>query len=209
MLKRLGVFTAAAAMICLLAGPASAQMTMSAGITAGGSYASLGGDVSGVSSDIGFAAGAFISFDWHKYFMLTVMGQYVQKGAKDSEFSDEKINTDYIEILVPFTATIPVGDDSPVEPRLFAGPTVGFLMNCKFVEPGEPDFDCKDITKSTDFGIMFGGGVDFMLGGGAIMLDIWYNLGLANINDDVDSDTFSVKNQVWQAMLGYRFFFGG
>jgi hypothetical protein len=41
------------------------------------------------------------------------------------------------------------------------------------------------------------------------MLDAWYNLGLANINDDVDSSEFSVKNKTIQIMAGYRFFFGG
>jgi len=207
MFKRLGVFAVAAFLVCLMAVPAAAQ-NMSAGIVGGVSLANLGGDVgdfTNTKAKLGFAGGAFFALDLHEYFRLQFQGQYVQKGA---EFSDveEKTKVDYIELLVPLTLTIPI-QDSPIAPRLFAGPAVSFLMNCKFTNGFSED--CKDITTSTDFGVFFGGGADFMVGNGAIMLDILYNLGLTNINDDVDADEFSVKNQNWQFMAGYRFFLGG
>jgi len=205
MLKRLGVFAAAAVLVCLLAVPAAAQ-NMSAGIQGGVSMANLGGDLSGdLDSNIGFAGGAFFALDLSEYFRLQFQGQYVQKGAKDSDF-DEKIKMDYIELLIPLTLTIPI-QDSPFGPRLYAGPSIGYNVSCKFTN-GE-SVDCKDITSSTDYGVFFGAGADYMVGSGAIMLDVWYDIGLANINDDTDSDTFSVKTKTWQFMAGYRFFLGG
>jgi hypothetical protein len=201
-MKRFKVLMLAAMAMLLMAGPAQAQM--SAGIVGGASLANIGGDVEGTDMKVGFAGGAFFAIDLHPYFMLQFTGQYVQKGAKET-FADvtEKSKVDYLELLVPLTLTIPI-EDSPIEPRLFAGPAVGYLMSCKIA-----DVDCKDFTKSVDYGVFFGAGVDYMVGSGAIMLDAWYNLGLANINDDVDSDEFKVKNKTIQIMAGYRFFFGG
>jgi hypothetical protein len=205
MFRRLGLFAVAGLLVAVLAAPAAAQSNMSAGIQGGISLANLGGDLDGLDSRFGFAGGAFVAMDLHEYFRVQLQGQYVQKGAKDSDF-DETIKIDYIEIMVPLTLTIPI-ENSPIEPRLYAGPEFGFNVTCEFTNGFSED--CKDITKSTDYGIFFGGGADFMVGSGAIMLDVWYDLGLANVNDDVDADEFSVKNKAFQAMLGYRFFFGG
>lgn len=207
MSKRLGVFAAAAFLVSLVAVPAAGQ-NMSAGVQAGVSLANLGGDVQETDMKLGFAGGAFFGVDLHEYFRIQIQGQYVQKGAEetlDGETIKDKV--DYIELLVPLTLTIPI-ENSSFEPRLYAGPAVSFLLSCKFTGGGE-SVDCKDITKNVDYGVFFGAGADFMVGGGAIMLDVLYNLGLANINDDVDSDVFSVKTKTIQILAGYRFFLGG
>lgn len=207
MFKRLGVFAAAALLVCLVAVPAAGQ-NMSVGIQGGVSLANLGGDVEDTDMKVGFAGGAFFGIDLQEYFRIQIQGQYVQKGAEET-FNGETIKdkVDYIELLVPLTLTIPI-ENSAFEPRLYAGPAIGFLLSCKFTFDGESE-DCKDITTSVDYGVFFGAGADFMVGGGAIMLDVLYNLGLANINDDVDSDDFSVKTQTIQILAGYRFFLGG
>jgi hypothetical protein len=205
MSKRIGVFAVASLLICLLAVPAQGQM--SAGIQGGVTLADLGGDVTGTDMKVGFAGGAFFGYQLHEYFRLQVAGQYVQKGAKEED-GDGKIKVDYIEALVPLTLTIPI-ENSPLMPRVYAGPAVAFEMSCKITDGDS--VDCEDVgqkTKSVDFGVFFGGGVDFMVGNGAIMLDVLYNLGLANINDEADSDEFSVKNKNFQFMAGYRFFLG-
>ncbi len=197
----------AAFLVFSVAGSAAAQ-NMSAGVQGGVSLANLGGDVTETDMKVGFAGGAFFAYDLHPYFRLQFQGQYVQKGAQETvDDVTVKDKVDYIELLLPLTLTIPI-EDSKIEPRIFAGPSIGFLMSCKFTAEGQ-SVDCKDITSSTDYGVFFGAGLDFMVGSGAIMLDAWYNLGLANINDDDDRDTFSVKTQTIQIMAGYRFFLGG
>lgn len=195
---------------CFAASTAAAQnmaaQKLSAGVQAGVSVSTLGGDQSqdNPSAKVGFAGGAFLAMDLHEYFRLRLQGQYVQKGAKFPDFND-KTKVDYIEFLLPLTLIIPV-QNSPIEPRIYAGPAVSLLVNCKFTD-GQ-SVDCKDITKNVDYGVFFGGGGDYRVGNGAVMLDVLYNLGLANANDGSDRDTFSVKNRNFQALLGYRFFFG-
>jgi len=205
------------------AAPSFAQ-NMSAGVKAGVDFSNLGGDVEGLDSKTGFSAGAFLGLDLHEYFRLQFEGQYVQKGAKSSEAGGTlKWKLDYIEVMVPLTLTIPV-QNSQITPRLYVGPAIAFEMTCKLSAEGDgmsADVNCDEVseltggeiddieTKSIDFGVFFGGGVDFGLGNGAITLDVLYNLGVTNINDTPGLEDESVKNKNLQILAGYRFFFGG
>lgn len=201
-------------------GSAFAQMGMRAGVKAGVDFSNLGGDAeqlleTSLKSKTGFSAGAFLGFDLHRMFRLQLEGQYVQKGTKAEEQGvDVKIKLDYIEFMVPLTLLIPT--EGSVTPRLYAGPAVGIEASCKFsgTEGGvtiDVDCDSDEIgaqTKSVDFGVFFGGGVDFAVGPGALTLDVLYNLGLSNINDVPDTSE-SIKNQNIQVMAGYAFMIGG
>jgi hypothetical protein len=204
--------------LVFVTGSAFAQTGMRAGVKAGVDFANLGGDAeqlfeTSLSNKTGFAAGAFFGFDLHRMFRLQLEGQYVQKGAKTTEEGvDIKFKVDYIEFMVPLTLLIPT--EGSVTPRLYAGPAIGFEMSCKVSgeEGGATvDFDCSELdveTKSTDFGVFFGGGVDFAVGPGALTLDVLYNLGLADLNDVSGVDE-TVKNQNIQIMAGYAFMLGG
>jgi hypothetical protein len=55
--------------------------------------------------------------------------------------------------------------------------------------------------KDTDYGLVFGGGVDFELGPGELTVDARYTLGLAKIYDS----GIDVNNRVISVMLGYSF----
>jgi hypothetical protein len=116
-----------------------------------------------------------------------------------------KFKGDYIELLVPLTLTIPI-ENSPIAPRLYVGPAVSFLLSAKITNGGEVDI--KDSTEDIDYGIFFGGGADYMIGNGALMLDVLYNIGLANIDKEADAEGLSVTNKTIQIMAGYRFFLG-
>ena len=196
----------------------TAQAQLSAGVKAGVDLANLGGDAEellevNLSSKLGFSAGAFLGVDLHEYFRLQFEVQYVQKGAKAEEGGvDIKFNLDYVEFMVPLTLLIPV--EGAVAPRIYAGPALGLEVSCKFSgdEGGVSiDIDCADAgvdTKSIDYGVFFGAGVDFAIGSGAIMLDVLYNLGLSNINDTAGTTDMTAKNTNIQFLAGYRFFFG-
>ncbi len=206
--------------LVLATGSAFAQTGMRAGVKAGVDFANLGGDAeqlleTSLSSKTGFSAGAFFGFDLHRMFRLQLEGQYVQKGAKTTEQGvDIKIKLDYIEFMVPLTLLIPM--EGTVTPRLYAGPALGIEMSCKFSGTEGTitvDFDCDSDeigakTKSIDFGVFFGGGVDFGVGPGALTLDVLYNLGMSDINDVADV-TEKIKNQNIQVMAGYAFPLGG
>jgi hypothetical protein len=206
--------------LLFVSGSAFGQMGMRAGVKAGVDFANLGGDAeqlleASLKSKTGFSAGAFFGFDLHRMFRLQIEGQYVQKGTKaEDQGVDVKIKLDYVEFMVPLTLLIPT--EGPVTPRLYAGPAVGIEASCKFsgTEGGitvDVDCDSDEIgaqTKSVDFGVFFGGGVDFAVGPGALTLDVLYNLGLTNINDVPDAPE-SIKNQNIQVMAGYAFMLGG
>jgi hypothetical protein len=218
-MKRFINLTAAVALaLSIMSGPAQAQ-NMRAGVNAGVDFASLGGDIDdlvGVSAGTktGFSAGAFFGVDLSTMFRLQLNGQYVQKGAKFEEGGvTATIDVPYIELLLPVTFLIPI-EDSSITPRIYAGPSLAFEMSCdlKVELDGQSQTEtCEDEigngTKSTDYGVFFGAGVDFGLGSGALTLDVLYNLGLANINDSpVENET--VKNTNIQILVGYAFLFG-
>ncbi len=221
-MKRASGILVAALLLAFVATPGMAQ-NLSAGIQGGIGFANLGGDVEGTDSKLGFSGGANLAVDLHEYFRLQFLGQYVRKGAEESEPGVElKLNLDYIELMVPATLLIPI-ENSPIRPRLFVGPAIAFELDCSIsleaVGILSADIDCADVadltdgeveveTKSIDFGVLFGGGMDIAVGNGAITFDILYNLGLADIND-IPDDPDSVKNQNIQILAGYRFFFGG
>ena len=213
-----GTTTAVALALMILGGQAQAQ-TMRAGINAGVDFATLGGDIDqlvGVSAKTktGFSAGAFFGVDLSNMFRLQLNGQYVQKGAKFEEGgATATFDVPYIELLLPVTFLIQI-ENSSITPRIYAGPSLAFEMSCdvKAEFDGQSQTEkCEDAvgnaTKSTDYGVFFGAGVDFGLGSGELTLDVLYNLGLANVNDSpVQNET--VKNKNIQILLGYAFLFG-
>lgn len=193
---------------------------LSAGAKVGIDFADLGGDFEDIveaSTDLktGLSVGGFFGIDLHRLFRVQAEGQYVQKGAKVEEAGVEgtfKVN--YLELLFPLTLLIPV-EGGTLTPRIYVGPTVAFELSCD-VEIEEADMslevECEDPligaeTKSVDFGVLFGGGVDLMVGPGAITVDALYNLGLADIND-TPGDPLEAKNRNLQILLGYSFRFG-
>ena len=217
-MKRFIHLTAAVALaLSIVSGPAQAQ-SKRAGINAGVDFATLGGDIADLvgvdpSTKTGFSVGAFFGVDVDKMFRIQLNGQYVQKGAKFEESgATVTFEVPYIELLLPLTMVIPI-ESSSITPRLYVGPSLAFEMSCdiKFEEGGTSDTEsCSDAgapTKSTDYGVFFGVGVDFGLGSGELTLDALYNLGLANLND-FEGDTDTVKNRNIQILLGYAFLFG-
>jgi len=217
-MKRVVHLTAAVALaLLIMSGQAQAQ-NMRAGVNAGVDFSTLGGDIAelvgtGAKTKTGFSAGAFFGVDVSSMFRLQLNGQYAQKGAKFEETgATATFDVPYIEFLLPVTLLIPI-ENSSFTPRLYAGPSLAFEMSCdlKVEFDGESEtMDCDDggaPTKSTDYGVFFGGGVDFAVGSGELTLDVLYNLGLADLNDFPD-DPNTVKNRNIQILLGYAFLFG-
>ncbi|UCD25253.1 MAG: PorT family protein, partial [Gemmatimonadota bacterium] len=70
--------------------------------------------------------------------------------------------------------------------------------------------DCDDENvgprKTTYFSALFGAGIGFATGPGSLLLDLGYQLGLTDISDEEGQ---TVKSNVFQISLGYRFPLGG
>ncbi len=221
-MRKLGSPLLALLLFAFLATPGSAQNVM-AGVKAGAAFADVGGDFEqliGTSTKMktGFSAGAYLGFDVSRFFRLQLDAQYVQKGTKLTEEGiDIKFKLNYMELYLPLTLLIPI-EGGTVQPRLYAGPSLGFELGCKVSgEEGgvQVEFDCDSDevgapTNTTDFGVLFGGGIDLQAGPGLFTIDLFYNLGIADIaKEDPTDPEIKVTNRNLQVLVGYGFPLGG
>jgi hypothetical protein len=161
----------------------------------------------------GFHAGADLAFGLSPMFAIEVGAAYAQKGATAAESGiDATVAIDYIDMPLLFVVNIPTSGN--ITPRLFAGGVASFEMSCtlKLSVAGEASLseDCDEdnvgARKTSYFSGLFGGGIGFAAGPGSLLLDVGYQLGLTNVSDDPGQ---TVKENVFQASLGYRFALGG
>lgn len=170
--------------------------------------ANMSGDIAENKVLLGFGGGVFARFTPAPQFFVQPEVLYMMKGTKwDLEILDEtlelKFKFNYIEIPVLFGYQFPM--QGSVSPAIYVGPALGILMSADAEADGESE-DMKDFTKSTDFGLVIGGGVDIKTGEkGKFMLGGRYTLGLSNINDDEEDPDFELKNGVISFFVGYGF----
>ena len=203
----LSVFALSA--ILLSSSPAFAQVT--AGVQGGINIANISftaGDpdegVPEFKSRTRGVFGAFIARDFTPKVGLQIDILYSQKGTK-AELTDGvdtftfEASADYLEIPILIRGNIP-GSGS-VKARVFAGPSIGFKVTddttttFNGVEIDEEDAEFK----STDFGFVIGGAVQF----GKFFVDARYNWGLINIVDDDSGD--DAKTRTFGIMVGFQF----
>ena len=152
---------------------ASAQ---SIGLKAGASFATLSNKLPDWKSRTGFAAG--IAFDLGSGLIgLQPEALYVQKGVAfdgTPSGSSDAPRLGYIDVPVLLKITLRT---PAIQPMFYAGPSVNFRLSCSF-----NGADCKDATKSTDYGAVLGAGV--RLGGNhGFTLEGRYTWGLKDVND--------------------------
>jgi len=159
-----------------------------------------GNDISNTDSKTGFAGGVFFMYQFSKMFAVQPEAYYTMKGAKSKGTIEGYDYTatwslDYFEVPILLKLIIPL-EGSKINPAIFAGPSIGFNTTHKIkVESGgqSAEQDISNIT-STDFGLVFGGGVGFPVSNNELGFDVRYTLGLATIDDSADKA--DVKNGV-------------
>ncbi len=179
------------------------------GLKAGMNIANVhGDDVEGIGyeSKMGFCAGGFITFKVANIVAIQPEVLYTQKGTKWEEWymGTWSLNLNYLEIPVLFKVIMPV--QGMIKPHLFVGPYFAYNLTAKWKPEynGQSDgVNLDAVVKDTDFGAVFGGGIDFSLPAGKIVFDARYSLGLTTTYEEgLDVD---VKNSVFSFMLGYAF----
>jgi hypothetical protein len=174
------------------------------GIRAGLNLASVHGD--DVSFDdvspenrVAFSGGLFAGIRITPSFLIQPEVLYTQKGARYEAAGEEaELELDYLEVPVLLKGRFGSGT---ARPSVFVGPAVAFKVSGKTRFRGEEE-DVEDV-KGTDFGIVFGAGLDFAAGSGAFTIDARYTLGLTTLADSPDPD--DVKNGAWTFSVGYAF----
>ena len=167
---------------------------------AGGTVATITGDVNELKLKVGFVGGVELGWQFGDHFALTGGALYTMQGARVSDDRTKyNINIDYLNVPV-MAAFYPVKGFG-----IKAGAQFGFLLNAK--QGGE---DFKDACKKSDFSIPLGLSYEF----DDAVVELRYNIGLSNIlKADVD-DEYSVfygahadkkiHNSVIMLTFGYR-----
>jgi hypothetical protein len=197
----------AAVLALLLLLAVSSQAQVGFGVTGGVNFATVGGaDVpSAAKSLTGFAGGAYLEFSIPFLFSIQPEVIYSMKGFSADEVvmvggtpynvkATAHLNYIEVPVLIKYTLPVPV-----IKPALFAGPSLGFLMNAKVKAElaGFPttETDIKSSTTSTDFGLVFGASANIAI----ITVSARYTMGLTTLDKE---GTSKVYNRVWSLMVG-------
>jgi len=166
------------------------------------------------SSRSEFIFGAFFSVNLFKVLAVQPEVYYVKKGVnftEEEEFSEMEFS--YLEIPVLLKFKIPI--KGTITPGIFIGPYLAINTKARVLETEygiTTEIDMEEFAKSMDYGLVFGGCVEFKLNFGKLILDVRYNLGLVNVvknlgtlTSGVLDDDDSVKNRSFTIMIGFAF----
>ena len=187
-----------------------AQMRI--GVKAGLNIANVGGSdadnlfETSLDSRTGFNAGLFFMYQFNNLFAIQPEAYYTMKGAStDLMGATLTLKLDYVEIPVLFKVVIPTAGTN-LRPSLFVGPAIAFNTAAKVkgeYEGQSAEADIDSFVTSTDFSLIFGGGLGFMVGNNEVGVDVRYSLGLTSWDDE--DDPFDVKNNVFSINAYFGF----
>lgn len=183
--------------LMLVAAPATAQTTL--GLRGGVGFATVSIEETGVEEESisRIVAGMDLGIRASSVFSLRLGGAYVQKGgAATVDGVGVTLNLDYLQFSA--LARLATPDDGGFSVGVMAGPWAGYRLSCDVHAAAQgfslsapcddADFSDFDI-KALDYGVAFGGGVEFPLVGSLRLgLDALYSLGLAEV-DEGDTKT--------------------
>lgn len=173
-------------------------------------------DIPGVefSSRSEFIIGAFFSVNLIKLLAIQPEVYYIKRGVdftEGDEFTSQKFS--YLEI--PVLLKFKILTKGKIMPGIFIGPYLAFNTKATAVVKKfgiTTENDMEEFAKSTDYGLVFGGYLEYGLGTTKLVLDVRYNLGLVNalknlsaLTSGVLDDDDYVKNASFTIMIGFAF----
>ncbi len=198
-MKRLVI---ALALVALMSGSVFAE-GMTLGFKGGLNLANwTGDDIDENKIKLCFGGGVFMNYQMTESVSLQPELLFMMKGTKADIDEDAGYKMTYIDIPVLAKFSVPM--EGAFAPCFFAGPYIGLLMSADMYYEDEEE-SIKDDLKSTDFGLMFGGGFDYDMGEGYLTFDVRYALGLTSLDDS--EDELDIKNSGILFMVGYGFNF--
>jgi opacity protein-like surface antigen len=179
-----------------------AARNVSVGIKGGLNVASFRNEDASFDARFGLVAGGFAGYRFSSVVGIQVEGMYSQKGIT---IADRTIAIDYLEI--PALLTLTWRDAERVRAVAFTGPTVERKLSARredLSEGFQRRFD--DFVRDWQFGWAFGGGPEFALARGRLIVEGRYVYGLSPIfNADSDDSDADDKNRLFSVLVGYRF----
>ena len=168
---------------------------------AGGTLATMTGDVSDLKMKVGFIGGAELGYQFGNRFALTAGALYSMQGARISNDKVKyNVNMDYLNVPI-MAAFYPVNGLG-----IKAGAQFGFLLNAK-----QGDEKIKDYCEKNDFSIPVGLSYEF----DDVALDLRYNIGLSDVFKSETHGTYNgetyrstsdgkTRNAVIMLTIGYK-----
>ncbi len=179
-------------MTAVLMTPAMVSAQSAVGVRAGMRWSDL--DTSQDAATIsGLVIGGYYGFGLSDRLAVQFEAVYGTRGAEalrlgagqlDPEADPVTVEMSYMEVPVLLRAGFP-GDR--FLPSVFAGPYVGFLLDCQIEPAGGDGRACDDSaeqgfnSRSTEYGMVIGAALDLLMGESTIYLDARYTLGLRSI----------------------------
>lgn len=168
----------------------------------------------------GFTGGAFLNYSFNDNFSLQPEILFTQKGFGSALLEgiidvDLTVSLDYFEL--PVLAKYTFSADKRFRPTLFAGPSFAYCFGSTLTVSSwifSGDLDFSSLTHTTDFGIVLGGGFDYVLDRGTVVFDARFNYGFTNVilsgDFEINGDTETIeeddfKNYGLSFMIGYVF----
>ena len=186
-----------AVLIGMIASPSFAQPMLNFGIKGGLNLAKISVDPSDsgcCDSRVGAAVGAFVGVPITDMVSFAPEVLFSMKGAKFSEGGDTAtLKLTFIQIPMLLKAKFPTS--GMAQPFITVGPSLGLRMSAKIKFEGGED-DIKNDVESTDFSLIFGGGV--MVGRASV--EARYDLGLKDLDKDEDN---SAKGRTITVLVGF------
>lgn len=189
------------------AGEAAAQQR-TIGVKAG--FVSANVDEEGADSRTSAGFGGFVQLPLAQNLSLQPEVLYLGKGfSGQADGIETTFELSYVEVPLLLQFHFPV--EGGVSPRLFVGPAVAFEVGCDVsgsdgttsVSLSCDEFDDFGFdldTKSADFGLTFGAGLDVAAGSAIVTLDGRYDMGLSDILEF--EGVSGVKNRAWGFFVG-------
>ena len=168
---------------------------------AGGTLATMTGDVNDLKMKVGFIGGAELGYQFGNRFALTAGALYSMQGARISNDKVKyNVNMDYLNVPI-MAAFYPVNGLG-----IKAGAQFGFLLNAK-----QGDEKIKDFCEKNDFSIPVGLSYEF----DDVALDLRYNIGLSDVFKSETHGTYNgetyrstsdgkTRNAVIMLTIGYK-----
>lgn len=153
------------------------------------------------------AAGAFLTYPLNERWAVEGEVLFTTKGASFADDVTEGTdNFHYLEFPLLGKLILPV--DLPVVPHGYGGFALSYLLAAEREETAGGETDLKADTKELDVGFIVGAGAALPTDDGAqLFVDLRYEVGLRNFDDDADGDgrDRNAHNSVFTVLAGYAF----
>lgn len=136
------------------------------GLNLGFNSSGFGGDDSeDVKNKSGFLVGALAILPMSNGLSIHFEANFTTKGAsiEDVQYYDDKLEWLFNYIEVPALLQYKVNTSGSIAPFFYAGPAIALKLNAKMKYSAGSDSDTESVddVKSIDFGLIFGGGINF------------------------------------------------